>query len=145
MHHINQIVTTVIASLQGLGVNIYDNESLAIDDPGASVGVYVPSTITTVDDEQRFQPTAGLEQLTLTLVSRPALSSTSPRYDAIELAGSAQKAIFASVALFKLVASVARTDMQIDLEVRSEGATAFAAQTYTLTYITLDNDPETIK
>ena len=145
MHHINQITTAVITALQTIGVNVYDNEYLPIDYDDASVGVYVTSTVTTASDEQRFQPTAGLEEVTLTVVSRPSLSSTSPRYDAIELSGSAQKAIYASLPLFKLVATIERRDLQIDLEVRSEGTTAFAAQTYSLTYITLDNDPDTIK
>jgi len=145
-HHLTQIADLFINAISTALpiVNIYDNDALAIDDPGESIGVYATNSLTTVDGEQRFNPTYGNETATVTIVGRAGTNSSDPRREALELVGKAQDAIYASQAIDDATNAVERTELVIENEVRSENQTAFAAQSYAVKYLTVDNNYQTI-
>lgn len=145
-HHLTQIVDLFINAISTSLplINVYDNDALAIDDPGESIGVYAVTSLTTVEGEQRFEPTYGNETATVVVVARSGISSSSHRRDALELVGKAQDAIYASQAIDDATNAVERTDLVVENEVRSENQTAFAAQSYAVKYLTADNNYQAI-
>jgi len=145
-HHLTQVVDLFINEISTALplVNVYDNDALAIDDPGESIGVYVVNSLTTVEGEQRFNPTYGSETVTVVVVGRAGTNSSSPRRDALELVGKAQDAIYASQTIDDATNAVERTDLVVENEIRSENQTAFAAQSYAVKYLTADDDYQKI-
>lgn len=117
----------------------------AIDDTSASVSVCFISNQTSIEGEERFQPTSGYESTTIAIVSRADAYSTNGLYDAIEILSSAQKVIYESATLVRTYNSIERESLTAAREPRSENMCYFAEQRYVFEYITEDKKPDIIK